>query len=112
MPALTATAQASGARSVSFGVLTAGAADTVSNAEIVAACDGGYLKSMLSESYASAAAFLSAFGDEGGIATASGAGLVSVAWDVDGLGKPTLALGSTAAVVATVRIALAWSASS
>jgi hypothetical protein len=114
MAAIVPASKAKAARSCSALLTSASASDTVSNAALVALCDGGALKSFLSADYADADELVEAFAAAGGILNVvnSGTGAVAVKFTVTA-SKPTLAVtAGGAAQVAAMRIALAWSASS
>jgi len=102
-------------RSFSAFVTTASIGDTVDNADLLSLCEGGPLRDVLDGTYASADAFLEAFGAAGGSMSVvnSTGGNVVVVLDVDGSGKPRLdVVSGGAGARAALRMELAWSASS
>ena len=72
MPNITPTQRQAGARSFSATVVTASSSDAVQNSDLVALTTGGTLQTALEQSYASAAAFLTAFAEEGGTVYVAG----------------------------------------
>lgn len=107
--------QKKGVRSFSAFVTTASIADTVDNADLLALCEAGPLKDLLSATYASADAFLEAFCAAGGAMSAvnSTGGTGVIVFDVDGSGKPRLDVASGGSGVrVALRMDLSWSASS
>lgn len=72
MPNITPTQRQAGARSFSATVTTASTSDTVQNSDLVALTTGGTLQTALQQSYASAAAFVTSFAEEGGTVFVAG----------------------------------------
>jgi hypothetical protein len=72
MPNITPTQRQAGARSFSATVTTASSSDTVQNSDLVALTTGGTLQTALEQSYASAAAFVTAFAEQGGTVFVAG----------------------------------------
>lgn len=115
MAAIQPISQKKAARSFSAFVTTASITDTVDNVDLLSLCDGGPLRDILSATYASADAFLEAFGAAGGAMSVvnSIGGSAAIVLDVDGSGKPRLDVASGGAGVrCALRMALDWSASS
>jgi hypothetical protein len=112
MAALTITQTQVGRLSVSATATTTAGPDTVSSAQLIAACERGPLYNFLNTTFASATAAVTAFGAAGGmISVSSTAAAPAVAWALDG-GKPSLALSATTnAATCSIRIALSYSAS-
>lgn len=72
MPNITPAQRQAGARSFSASAVTASASDTVQNAALVALTTGGSLQTLLQQPYADAAAFVTAFAEEGGTVFVAG----------------------------------------
>ena len=66
MPSISPASQKKDARSFSALVTTASASDVIDNATLTALCEGGDLQDTLDSTYVDVAAFVSAFGQEGG----------------------------------------------
>jgi hypothetical protein len=66
MPSISPASQKKDARSFSALVTTASASDVIDNATLTALCEGGDLQDTIDSTYVDVAAFVSAFGQEGG----------------------------------------------
>jgi len=114
MPAISATPRQSGKRSATFTLPTSAGADTVANAQIIAACEpGGALHSLLSATYADAAAFSVAAAEAGLSTSVSPVGATATpsvfAWACGAGAAPTLAMTAGAIGVVIVKLSVSHS---
>jgi len=113
MAAVTPSQSQVGRLSCSARYTGSGAADTISNAAIIALCEQGPLYQFFATAYASDAAMMDAWAAAGGLISVQSTGATTpVAQFVrDGSDKPSLAMSAAAAAPISIRIALSYSAS-
>jgi hypothetical protein len=89
-----------------------GAADTISNAAILALCEQGPLYQLFSTAYADDAAMMDAWAEAGGMISVQSSGATApVAQLVRVANKATFAMSAAAAAPIAMRVALSYSAS-
>lgn len=113
MAAVTPSQSQVGRLSFSARYACSGAADTISNAAILACCEQGPLRQFFSTAYASDAAMMNAWAAAGGFVSiqSSAATTPVVEFNRDGDNKPTFSMSAAAAGEIAIRVALSYSAS-
>ncbi len=110
MAAISLTGGANGPRSMSGTFPLSNGTDTISNAQILAACAPGPLRDLLADTYATLADFMTALAAKGGIVaiTTGTTTLTSYVWVVSA-STPSLSVVAGAAGTACIRVSLAHS---
>lgn len=90
-----------------------GAADTISNAAILACCEQGPLFQFFSTAFASDAAMMDAWARAGGMISVQSSGATAPVAQLvrDGSNKATFTMSAAAAAPIAIRVALSYSAS-
>jgi hypothetical protein len=113
MAAVTPSQSQVGRLSFSARYAGSGAADTASNAAILACCEQGPLYQFFSTAYATDADMMDAWAEAGGLISVQSTGATTPVVQLvrDGSSKPSFAMSAAAAAPISIRVALSYSAS-
>lgn len=110
--AITPTQRLVGRQSFSVTFASINGTDTISNTALLALCERGSLYILLNASYASVAAFFTAWAGQGGILDTQSDRPAScdVSWTLDANNKAQLTVADTGVAAVATRVALSFSA--